>query len=172
MNPTIRLPMLPLRDIVVFPLMTVPLLAGRAKSLKACEDALGQGGHILLVAQRDAAVEDPSPADLYAIGVIATVLQHLAISNGRLKLLVRGERRARIANVIDDPVRFTADAKPLEDVEGGPSSNAPDFALANWTVDDRAGPSTNRVAELQHILEEEALTAAERLSAASGLIGG
>jgi len=166
MNPTIRLPLLPLRDIVVFPSMTIPLLAGRAKSLKACEDALGRDGRILLVAQRDPAVEEPSSGDLYGIGVIATLVQHLSLPEGRMKLLVRGEKRARIAGIIDDPVRFAAFAEPLNDATGElPSFEAPDFTLADWRLEDHAG-SRNRVIELQRILEDDTLSAAERARAA------
>jgi ATP-dependent Lon protease len=176
MNPIIQLPVLPLRDIVVSPLMTLPLLAGRARSLKACEEAIGRDGYILLVAQRQASVENPLPGDLYGIGVIATLIRHLSIPDGKMKLLVRGERRARIVNFLDDPVRFIAFAEPLDDATSeAPPPIAPDFALEAWNADDHAKPSAgspNRVAELQCILEDDTLTATERLSAASRLIGG
>jgi ATP-dependent Lon protease len=168
MNPTIRLPLLPLRDIVVFPSMTLPLLAGRPKSLKACKDALGRDGLILLVAQRDMAVEEPLLGDLYDIGVIATLVQHLLLPDNRMKLLVRGERRARITNVIDN----AALAEPLDDADSAPSPTiAPDSLLADWNMEDHAGPGT-RVAELQRILEDDTLSAAERMGAASALIRG
>ena len=169
MNPTIRLPLLPLRDIVVFPSMTLPLLAGRVKSLKACEDALGRDGRILLVAQRDMAVEEPLLGDLYGIGVIATLVQHLSLPDGRMKLLVRGERRAKLLDITDDAAAF---AEPLDDASGElPPAEAPDFTLADWKIDDHAGSGT-RVAQLQRLLEDETLSAAERVSAASGLIRG
>src|SRR5579859_7250705 len=87
MPDTIQLPVLPLRDIVVFPLATMPLLVGRAKSLKACEEALAGDGRILLIAQRDGAVEAPSASDLYGIGVIATLVQHLTLPDDKMKLL-------------------------------------------------------------------------------------
>jgi len=168
MNPTIRLPLLPLRDIVVFPLMTVPLLAGRAKSLKACADALSRDGRILLVAQRDIAVEAPSLGDLYGIGVIATLVQHLSLPDGRMKLLVRGERRARIVDVIDN----AALAEPLDQANSAPSpAIGQDTLLADWKMGDPAG-SADRVATLQGILEDTALTAAERLGAAAASMRG
>jgi ATP-dependent Lon protease len=167
MSQTIRLPLLPLRDIVVFPSMTMPLLAGRAKSLKACEDALGRDGRILLVAQRNMAVEEPLLGDLYGIGVIATLEQHLSLPDSKMKLLVRGERRAKIVNVTDDTAAF---AEPLDDAAGElPPAEAQDFKLADWKLDDRPGSGT-RVVELQRILEDDTLSAAERVSAASRLI--
>jgi ATP-dependent Lon protease len=174
MHPIIQLPVLPLRDIVVFPLMTMPLLAGRTRSIKACEDAIGRNGHILLVAQREASVENPLPGDLHGIGVIATLVRHLPVTDGKMKLLVRGERRARIALLIDDPACLAAFAEPLDDMSGEPPpSNAPDFALEAWNVDDHAKPGVgSRVAELQRILEDESLTVAERLRAASRMLGG
>jgi ATP-dependent Lon protease len=175
MNLIIQLPVLPLRDIVVFPLMTMPLLAGRARSLNACEDAIGHGRHILLVARREASVENPLPGDLHSIGVIATLVRHLPVTDGKMKLLVRGERRARITQLIDDPACIAAFAEPLDDVSGEPPPSAPDFALEAWNLDDHAKPSVgspNNVAELQRILEDDSLTAAERLHAASRLIGG
>ena len=169
MNPTIRLPLLPLRDIVVFPSMTLPLLAGRAKSLKACEDALSRDGRILLVAQRDMAVEEPLLGDLYGIGVIAVLVQHLSLPDGKMKLLVRGERRARIVDVTDDAAAFV---EPLDDANSAPSlATAPDILLADWKMEDHAGSGTH-VAELQRILEDETLSTAGRVSAASGLIRG
>jgi ATP-dependent Lon protease len=168
MNPTIRLPLLPLRDIVVFPSMTMPLLVGRAKSLKACVNALSRDGRILLVAQRDMAVEDPSLNDLYDFGVIATLVQHLSLPDGRMKLLVRGERRARITDVIDDAAVF---AEPLEDENEPSPAIAPDISLADWKMDDCAGSQT-LVVELQRILEDDTLSAAERVGVAFALIRG
>ena len=174
MNPIVQLPVLPLRDIVVFPLMTLPLLAGRPRSIKACEGAMSWDGHILLIAQRNASVEHPLPGDLYGIGVIAMLVQHLPIADGRMKLLVRGERRARIATLIDDPACLAAYTEPLNDEGSEPPPSAPDFALEAWNADDLTKPnmgSPNRVAELQRILEDHSLTASERLRAANGLIG-
>jgi ATP-dependent Lon protease len=175
MNPIIQLPVLPLRDIVVFPLTTMPLLAGRARSLEACEEALARDGRFLLVAQREASVEYPLPGDLHGIGVIAMLVRHLSTPDGKMKLVVRGERRARIANLIDAPACWTAFAEPLDDEGTEPPPPAPDFALEAWNADDLTKPnmgSPNRVAELQRILEDRSLTASERVRAASRLIGG
>ena len=167
---TIQLPVLPLRDIVVFPLATMPLMAGRAKSLKACATALAHDSRILLVAQRDGAVEEPSARDLYGIGVIATLVQHLKLPDGKMKLLVRGEQRARIGELIDDPSCFIALAE-LIDEPGGMAPDLPDFSLADWAIDSGAN-AQNRVAELQCVLEDEALSHIERLRTMRKLIGG
>jgi len=165
-------PVLPLRDIVVFPGATMPLLAGRAKSLRACEKALVHDSRILLVAQRDSAVEEPSAQDLHDLGVIATLVQHLTLSDGKMKLLVRGQRRAKVEKFIDDPLSFAARAAPIDEPEG--DASPPDlftFSLADWALDDRATPQS-RVAELQRILEDETLSHIQRLRAARLSIGG
>jgi ATP-dependent Lon protease len=113
-------------------------------------------------------VEAPSSGDLYGIGVIAILVQHLSLPEGRMKLLVRGERRATITDVVDDAVL----AEPLDDAAGElPPTGVPSFALADWQTGDHVG-SRNRVAELQRILEDDTLSAAERVSAATGLMRG
>ena len=95
------LPLLPLRDVVVFPHMVIPLFVGRPKSIKALDMAMDAGKHILLVAQKQAAKDDPGAEDLYEIGSIATVLQMLKLPDGTVKVLVEGTQRARIASVVD-----------------------------------------------------------------------
>ena len=95
------LPLLPLRDVVVFPHMVIPLFVGRPKSIKALDMAMDAGKHILLVAQKQAAKDDPGADDLYEIGSIATVLQMLKLPDGTVKVLVEGTQRARIASVVD-----------------------------------------------------------------------
>jgi hypothetical protein len=150
----------------------MPVMVGRAKSLKACAAALAHDGRMLLVAQRNSGVEEPSAQDLYGIGVIATLVQHLPLTDGRMKLLVRGERRARIATFPADPFGLAALAEPI-DAPGGqaPPPGLPDFSLADWAID--AGTFLlNRVGKLQHILEDDAQTPAERLHALRILIGG
>ena len=163
---TVRLPVLPLRDIVSFPLMTLPLLVGRPKSLKACEAALAGDGRILLVAQRDPATEDPSAEKLYAVGVIATVLEHLPLPEGRVKLLARGERRARLVRFADEVM---ADARPILDPNAEAAHiDLPAFSLADWTAEG----APLQIAELQRLLEDDALSSTERLVAARTLFGG
>src|SRR3982751_5208726 len=115
------LPLLPLRDVVVFPHMVIPLFVGRPKSIKALDMAMDAGKHILLVAQKQAAKDDPGAADLYEIGSIATVLQMLKLPDGTVKVLVEGTQRARIATVTDEGSHFVADANPI--VTDGSSQN-------------------------------------------------
>ena len=107
------LPLLPLRDVVVFPHMVIPLFVGRPKSIKALDMAMDAGKHILLVAQKQAAKDDPGAEDLYEIGSIATVLQMLKLPDGTVKVLVEGTQRARIAQVVDRGEYLVAEAHPL-----------------------------------------------------------
>ena len=93
-------PVLPLRDIVVFPHMIVPLFVGRERSVKALEDVMKEDKQILLIAQKNAADDDPVREDIYRVGTIATVLQLLKLPDGTVKVLVEGEARARV-------IRFT-----------------------------------------------------------------
>ncbi len=109
----ITLPLLPLRDVVVFPHMVIPLFVGRARSIKALEMAMDSGKNILLVAQKSAAKDEPSADDLYDIGTVASVLQMLKLPDGTVKVLVEGERRANVLEVMDDAELFTARAQPI-----------------------------------------------------------
>src|SRR6201992_3602124 len=96
-NPqTQNYPVLPLRDIVVFPHMIVPLFVGREKSVKALEDVMKDDKQILLVTQKNAAQDDPSSGDIYTVGTVGTVLQLLKLPDGTVKVLVEGGQRARI----------------------------------------------------------------------------
>ncbi len=92
------LPVLPLRDIVVFPHMIVPLFVGREKSVKALEAVMHEGKQIILLTQKSPAVDDPAPADLYEIGTMGTILQMLKLPDGTVKVLVEGNRRIKITN--------------------------------------------------------------------------
>src|SRR5918999_1836695 len=97
-NPSLpKYPVLPLRDIVVFPHMIVPLFVGREKSVRALEDVMKEDKQILLVAQKNAAQDDPSVNDIFTVGTIGTVLQLLKLPDGTVKVLVEGNQRARIA---------------------------------------------------------------------------
>jgi len=109
----IELPLLPLRDVVVFPHMVIPLFVGRPKSIKALETAMEAGKHILLVAQKSAAKDEPGTDDMYEIGCIANILQMLKLPDGTVKVLVEGGQRARIENITDQRAMFTADVIPL-----------------------------------------------------------
>src|SRR5512145_34072 len=117
---TTTLPLLPLRDVVVFPHMVIPLFVGRPKSIKALDAAMDAGKHILLVAQKQAAKDDPAAEDLYEIGSIATVLQMLKLPDGTVKVLVEGTQRARIARVADMGDYLAAQAQALAGDPGHP----------------------------------------------------
>ncbi|MFN2362278.1 MAG: endopeptidase La [Marinobacter sp.] len=94
-------PLLPLRDVVVFPHMVVPLFVGREKSIQALEAAMEGNKEILLVAQRDASTDEPGPDDVFAMGTVATVLQMLRLPDGTVKVLVEGNARATITDIAD-----------------------------------------------------------------------
>ena len=110
---TVTYPLLPLRDVVVFPHMVIPLFVGRPKSIKALETAMEAGKSILLVAQKSAAKDEPSPEDLYDIGSIANILQMLKLPDGTVKVLVEGVQRARVLSVVDEKTHYTAEALPV-----------------------------------------------------------
>src|SRR6266498_3162281 len=99
-------PLLPLRDVVVFPHMVIPLFVGRPKSIKAMETAMEAGKSILLVAQKSAAKDDPGPQDMYAIGCVSNILQMLKLPDGTVKVLVEGGTRAHIRDVVDVKARL------------------------------------------------------------------
>ncbi|WP_020593652.1 endopeptidase La [Kiloniella laminariae] len=111
-------PVLPLRDIVVFPHMIVPLFVGRDKSVRALEDVMKDDKQILLVTQKNASQDDPSPSDIYSVGTIGTVLQLLKLPDGTVKVLVEGAKRARITKFSENDEFFQAEAIPLDDSEG------------------------------------------------------
>ncbi|WP_018078705.1 endopeptidase La [Thiobacillus denitrificans] len=109
----VDLPLLPLRDVVVFPHMVIPLFVGRPKSIKALETSMESGKSILLVAQKTAAQDDPTPEDLYDTGSVATVLQMLKLPDGTVKVLVEGNQRARVLEVTDSGTHLAARAEIL-----------------------------------------------------------
>ncbi|MBK1656702.1 endopeptidase La [Paracraurococcus ruber] len=125
------LPVLPLRDIVVFPHMIVPLFVGREKSVRALEAVMRDDKQILLVAQKNAAQDDPGADDLFAVGTVSTVLQLLKLPDGTVKVLVEGGRRARIAGWKETQSHFEAYATPLEEPAGQASETE---ALARTVV--------------------------------------
>jgi len=110
-------PLLPLRDVVVFPHMVIPLFVGRAKSIKALEAAMEAGKGIVLVAQKSAAKDDPRRDDLYAIGSMANILQMLKLPDGTVKVLVEGTQRVNVLRVFDSGSHFDAEVEivPAED---------------------------------------------------------
>jgi ATP-dependent Lon protease len=110
-------PVLPLRDIVVFPHMIVPLFVGREKSVKALEDVMKDDKQILLVTQKNATQDDPNPSDIYNVGTIGTVLQLLKLPDGTVKVLVEGGQRAKIRRFTDNTAFFQVYADELEEIE-------------------------------------------------------
>src|SRR5574341_190698 len=108
-----QMPLLPLRDVVVFPHMVIPLFVGRPKSIKALETAMEAGKSIVLVAQKSAAKDDPSPEDLYRIGSIANILQMLKLPDGTVKVLVEGNQRARLHEIVDLKTHYAVTVTPV-----------------------------------------------------------
>lgn len=120
---TIELPLLPLRDVVVFPHMVIPLFVGRPKSIKALENAMDAGKNILLVAQKSAAKDEPAAEDLYSIGCVANILQMLKLPDGTVKVLVEGAQRAQVEEIEDLRTLFVAKVKPV------PADEAPNHEI-------------------------------------------
>ncbi|OAI52196.1 DNA-binding protein [Betaproteobacteria bacterium SCGC AG-212-J23] len=116
----VQYPLLPLRDVVVFPHMVIPLFVGRPKSIKAMETAMEAGKSILLVAQKSAAKDDPGPGDMYSIGCVSNILQMLKLPDGTVKVLVEGGSRAHIKEVVDVRTHWVAEATPVP-LEGAPA---------------------------------------------------
>ncbi len=113
-------PVLPLRDIVVFPHMIVPLFVGREKSIRALEEVMRDDKQILLVAQKNAGQDDPGTDDIYRVGTVSSVLQLLKLPDGTVKVLVEGNSRAEIKDFLDNPKFFQAEAETLPEVDSDP----------------------------------------------------
>ncbi|RQO82334.1 endopeptidase La [Acidovorax sp. FJL06] len=118
----IDLPLLPLRDVVVFPHMVIPLFVGRPKSIKALEMAMEADRRIMLVAQKAAAKDEPSVSDMFDVGCVSTILQMLKLPDGTVKVLVEGQQRALVASIDDTETHFMATVTP---VEATPEANKP-----------------------------------------------
>jgi ATP-dependent Lon protease len=114
----VNLPVLPLRDVVVFPHMVIPLFVGRDKSIRALDLAMESDKRILLVAQKSAETDDPGAGDLYQIGTLATVLQLLKLPDGTIKVLVEGVERVRVSGVVERDGTLIGDAVVAESVQG------------------------------------------------------
>ena len=113
-------PVLPLRDIVVFPHMIVPLFVGRDKSVRALEDVMKADKQILLLAQKNASQDDPTPDDIHSVGTIGSVLQLLKLPDGTVKVLVEGGRRARVQSFAENADFFEANAEILDETNNDP----------------------------------------------------
>ena len=112
----IDLPLLPLRDVVVFPHMVIPLFVGRPKSIKALESAMESERRIMLIAQKTAAKDEPVIEDMFDVGCVATILQLLKLPDGTVKVLVEGQQRAKVNNIEDGEQHFSANVTPIEPV--------------------------------------------------------
>ncbi len=116
-----ELPLLPLRDVVVFPHMVIPLFVGRPRSIKALELAMESGNTILLVAQKTASKDEPTAEDMYEIGCAASILQMLKLPDGTVKVLVEGIERAKIEEVLDNDTHFSGKAVAVEQTTETPA---------------------------------------------------
>jgi len=194
----VTLPVLPLRDIVVFPHMIVPLFVGREKSVRALEEVMRADKQILLASQTDAGQDDPGEKDIFSAGVVANVLQLLKLPDGTVKVLVEGQARARLVEYTASESHFEAAADVLDDELGDPASvealtrsitdefekyvklnkNVPDEALGSIAdvedpsrlADTIAGHLGVKLSEKQGLLEE--LNVEKRLEKIYGLMQG
>ena len=124
------LAVLPLRNIVVCPGMIVPLFVGRDKSIRALEDVMADDKQIMLVAQRDGDLDDPSEEDVYDIGTVGTILQLLKLPDGTVKVLVEGLRRARLVDFVPNESFFQASVIGIEEED----LDSPDLSSLSKTV--------------------------------------
>src|SRR4030067_1773980 len=108
-------PLIPLRDIIIFPYMVVPLFVGREKSIKALEFAMNNDKSILLAAQKKAKTEDPGPGEIYEVGTLGTILQLLRLPDGTVKVLVEGKKRARITEFVSEADCFMVGVEDVEE---------------------------------------------------------
>ena len=112
------LPVLPLRDVVVFPYMVMPLFVGRTKSISALDEAMNEGKQLLLVSQKQADLEEPTIDDVFDVGTIANIIQLLKLPDGTVKVLVEGQQRAKINQLNDGEDHFSAEITPIETTFG------------------------------------------------------
>ncbi len=144
-------PVLPLRDIVVFPHMIVPLFVGREKSVRALEEVMADDKQILLSSQIDPSIDDPAADGIYQIGVLANVLQLLKLPDGTVKVLVEGKARVKITEFVENPNFFEARAEALEELPGDQDTAT---ALVRAVADE-----FERYAKIKKNIPEEALSA-------------
>src|SRR5687767_91575 len=109
------LPLLPLRDIIVFPHMVVPLFVGREKSIAALEEAMAQDKEILLAAQKKAKTNDPTPDDIYSMGTVGMIIQLLRLPDGTVKVMVEGKRRARVKKFVPNDDFFLCEVENVDE---------------------------------------------------------
>ena len=112
----IRVPLLPLRDIIVFPHMVVPLFVGRQRSIKALEEATQKQGPIFLSSQKDAKTNEPTEEDIYKIGTLGTVVQMLKLPDGTVKVLIEGKKRAQVARFVNSSDFFLVEVEEAREI--------------------------------------------------------
>ena len=130
----IELPLLPLRDVVVFPHMVIPLFVGRPKSIKALESAMEAERRIMLVAQKAAAKDEPSVEDMFEVGCVATILQMLKLPDGTVKVLVEGQQRAKVNKIDEGEFHFTANVTPAEPTVAVPGDKSSEIEALRRAV--------------------------------------
>ncbi len=116
----VTLPLLPLRDLIIFPHMMMPLFVGRDRSIRALEEAMSNQTDIILVAQKDAKTNSPQPKDIYQIGTVGSIIQLLRLPDGTVKVLVEGKGRVRIDEFVNQDKFYTANATILDEIEAAP----------------------------------------------------
>ena len=192
----LRVSLLPLRDIIVFPHMVVPLFVGRPKSIRALEEAVNKQKFVLLAAQKDAKTNEPAEDDIYTLGTLGTVVQLLRLPDGTVKVLIEGKRRARIVKYLDSTDYFLVQAEAVEEVATRSSEiealvrsvNStfenyvklnkkipPEMTMSVASIDDRSRLADTIVAHLGIKLEDkqallEMLNPAERLEKVLGFM--
>ncbi|MBV1864633.1 MAG: endopeptidase La [Rhodobacteraceae bacterium] len=159
---SVSYPVLPLRDVVVFPHMIVPLFVGREKSVRALEAVMADNKEILLSSQIDPSEDEPSEETIYEIGVLASVLQLLKLPDGTVKVLVEGRERVRITEYLDNPEYFEACSEVLDE-----SANNPDVIEA---MSRSVSGDFERYAKLNKNVPEEALSAVAEAEGAQKLV--
>ncbi len=137
------LPMLPLRDIVIFPHMVAPLFVGRPKSVNALADAMNRDKTVFLATQRKAKIDEPNPKDIHAIGTIGTVLQLLRLPDGTVKALVEGKQRAEVSRYLTSEDFFQVELEPMEEVGVSDAERTALMRAINETFDEYAKINKN-----------------------------
>src|SRR5437773_8643282 len=122
---TKRLPMMPIRDVVIFPYMMTPFVVGRETSVRALEEAMAGDKKIFLATQHDASIDEPKPNEIFSVGCIVNIVQSLKLPDGNIKVLVEGVERAKVVSVTDDEGFFRATVRTVSyKIEAGPQLEA------------------------------------------------
>src|SRR5678815_3710620 len=109
-----RIPMLPIRDVVIFPHMMTPFVVGRESSVRALEEALASDKKIFLATQHDASVDEPKPTEVYQVGTVVNIVQSLKLPDGNIKVLVEGLERGKVLQITDSDGHFEANVRTMK----------------------------------------------------------